>query len=265
MPTSRDSVDRKVAEQRFHNERELLRMKDDGAHDTQYSNRKFYSVSRASKDFMDSWLRANCKNGARVLSYCCGTGGQALEIAKLGAEVVGIDISDVCIESARTQSVSLGLAEHCRFEVMDAERTTFADKSFDVIVASGCLHHLDLEAAYRELARVLKPDGLILCNESLADNPVIMAYRKLTPHLRTAYEVEHILSVKDVQSAKRYFNELDLRFFHFSAIAAVPFRSTMIFNPLLSVLDRIDSVLARIPLIQKMAWQSVFVLAGPKP
>ncbi len=88
---------------------------------------------------------------------------------------------------------------------MDAEQLTFPDQTFDLIVCNGVLHHLDLRYAYPELARVLKPGGRILCLEALGYNPAIQLYRKLTPHLRTAWEAEHILTMRQVKEAGLFF------------------------------------------------------------
>ena len=49
----------------------------------------------------------------------------------------------------------------------------FADGEFDFVCCSGVLHHLDLQQAYPQLARVLKPNGRILCLEAIGHNPII--------------------------------------------------------------------------------------------
>ena len=64
------------------------------------------------------------------------------------------------------------------FLVMDAESMKFEDKTFDVVYGSGILHHLNIDKAYRELARVLKPDGVAIFIEPLGHNPLINLYRK---------------------------------------------------------------------------------------
>lgn len=57
--------------------------------------------------------------------------------------------------------------------VMDAEATEFADSFFGLGVISGVLYHLDLDGACRELARPLKPNGLIIATETLRRNLLI--------------------------------------------------------------------------------------------
>ena len=147
---------------------------------------------------------------------------------------------------------------------MDAEKTEFKDNTFDIIHEYGALHHLDLEAALEELSRILKRDGKVVCTEALRHNPFINYYRKRTPHLRTKWETEHILGVPEIMRGLKYFGEVRVNFSHLTAISAVPFRKTKIFRRLLSLLDAVDSILLRIPYLQRMAWIAVFVYSSPK-
>lgn len=183
-------------------------------------------------------------------------------MAEAGAEVVGIDISEVSIQNAEREALRKGL--QARFVVMDCEQLDFPDSSFDLINVSGVLHHLDLSKAFPELARVLKPTGSIICVEALAHNPVFQTYRRLTPHLRTEFETEHILRRRDVFKARKFFNRVELRFFHLASLVAVPFRKSRIFEPLLSALEVVDNGLLRMPVIRWWAWQIAFLLSGPR-
>ena len=170
-----------------------------------FSNMKFYSIARASFAYRDELLFDGVK-GTVALDYCCGNGEVALEMAKRGAaKVVGIDISPVAVENARALAKAADLDAVCEFQVMDAEHTEFSDGTFDVIHEYGALHHLDLPVAFRELSRILKPDGKLVCTEALRHNPLIHWYRKRTPHLRTQWEVEHILGIPEIESGKDYF------------------------------------------------------------
>lgn len=229
------------------------------------ANKKFYSVTRKSVAFVEDWLKERCRNGAEVLEYGCGTGSYSFFLASLGARVVGIDISNVGISQAREEAKKRGLADKTKFFVMDAEATTFPDNTFDVICVSGVLHHLDRAKAFKEMARLLKPAGAAIAAEPLAHNPFIQLYRKMTPHLRTEFEAKHILHAKkDLKLAQRYFNTVDAKFFHLATLVAVPFRNTPISNYLLTLAEKIDSVLLKIPIIQRQAWQIVLIFSKPK-
>jgi len=226
------------------------------------ANKKFYYIVRKSIKFQEEWFKLRCKN-KKVLSLGCGEGSETFFIAKNGGIVTGVDLSDVGVEIAKKRA-SEEKIDSIEFLIMDAEKTTFPDKSFDIITACGVLHHLDIEKAYKEMDRLLKPDGEIICIEPLAYNPLISWYRKHTPHLRTEWEAEHILTMKSIHLAKKYFKNIDIKFFHLFTILGVPFRKFKFFSGLLSALEAIDSVVLRIPLIRLLAWQVIFVLRGPK-
>ena len=251
------SKDRKELEAEFHDKREEDRkilQKDD--FEKKYPNKTFYSIIGTSAAYWKGWLKENSK-GRRVLDYCCGLGNTSAEVASYGALVDAIDISSEEIETAKETARERGVDKNITFHVMDAEHTDFDDNTFDIIVCCGVLHHLDLDAAYKELARVLKPDGCVLAVEALAHNPIIHYYRKMTPRLRTAWEVDHILTVPKIQKASKYFDDINIRFFHLFGIAAIPFRKWFFFKPLLAVLDTVDSIVLKIPFVNRMAWQGI--------
>lgn len=229
-----------------------------------FSNMKFYSITRSSFVWRDRFLYKNIQ-GVVALDFCCGNGEVAIEMAQKGAKkVTGIDISQVAIENGKALAASQGLDKICEFHVMDAENTVFSDNTFDIIHEYGALHHLDLDTALKELARILKPGGKVVCTEALRHNPLIHWYRKRTPHLRTKWEAEHILGVYEIMSGKKYFDEITLRYFHLGALLAVPFRNTLFFKPMLAPLEIIDNFLLRIPYLQRMAWVAVYQYRKPK-
>ena len=258
-----DLNDRKIAEAEFHNKRALERIQyEQSDFETRWSNKKFYSITRRSKGAIEEWLSSLCP-GSKALDYCCGQGLTTIKMASLGAFAYGIDIADAEIETARRQVEDAGVADQTKFLVMDAEELDFEDNFFDLIVCNGVLHHLDVERAFPELSRVLKPSGQILCIEALAYNPLINYYRRKTRHLRTEWEIDHILSLKEVDLARRYFRGVETSFYHLFSILAVPFRNTRLFSPILSILEFIDGIVLRVPLLQLMAWQMIFTLSQP--
>jgi SAM-dependent methyltransferase len=234
------------------------------ASDPMWRNFKYYAIEGDSLALSQRWLREHGR-GAVVLDYCCGNGLDSIYLAENGAaQVVGIDISDVSIQNCRRLAIERGVSDHVTFRRMDAEALDFADDAFDLITEYGVLHHLDLEAAMRELARVLKPGGHMLCTETLGHNVAIRWYRRRTPELRTAWEAEHILRRPDFEIVRRHFGRIELHFFHLATLAAVPLRHTPLFGPALAVLRAADKALLRVPRLQWQAWQVVFRLSDPR-
>jgi len=179
--------------------------------------------------------------------------------------VYGIDISPVSIHNATTVVVRKRLSDRVTFRVMDAEATEFTDNYFDYAVVNGVLHHLDLEKAYRELARILKPEGIVIATEALRHNVFIHLYRKMTPHLRTGWETEHILGKKEIEMARQYFDGVEVvKFFHLATIGAVPFRNLPFFDLMRRILEAVDSILLKLPGLKWQAWMVVFLLSHPQ-
>jgi SAM-dependent methyltransferase len=178
--------------------------------------------------------------------------------------VTGIDLSPVAIEKAEEEAESRGVAAATEFRVMNAEALDFPDDSFGLVCGTGILHHLDLDRAYGEIARVLRPDGRAVFVEPLGHNPAINLYRRRTPELRT--EDEHPLVMPDLERASEYFQDVDPRFFHLSTLLAVPARSWKRFDPLLNTLGRFDDALFRaLPALRRYAWLVALVFARPRP
>jgi SAM-dependent methyltransferase len=234
------------------------------AGDPLWTNFKYYAIEGASLALSQRWLREH-GTGAAVLDYCCGNGLDSIYLAKLGARHVhGIDISDTSIRNCRELARAEGVADRTSFDVMDAEALTFADSSFDLVTEYGVLHHLDLDRSMAELVRVLKPGGHFLGTETLGHNALIRWYRQRTPELRTAWEAQHILTRDSFERMSRYFEHVELHFFHLATLAAVPLRKTPVFTPVMSVLRGIDAMLLSIPGLRWQAWQVVFRMSGPK-
>ena len=255
--------ERKKKELEFHDaDRDTSRIEklDGDTHEKIYGNRKYYDATGLSKDYVDQWIQLNCKDGV-FLDYACGNGRNAIKAAKWGAALaVGIDISRVSVENAKREAAKQNLQGTTWFVQADAENTLLPDNSVDAVVCSGMLHHLDLSYAFPELRRILRPGGRILAMEALNYNPLIKLYRSFTPEMRTDWEKAHILSLKDVRFARRFFTVSSIRYWHLVSLFA-PYTKMM---GALPVLNWVDNQLTRIPLVQLMAWIFTFELVKPE-
>lgn len=230
------------------------------AEDIRKSVDKYYDTITLSRARYYSLIHADAK-GKRLLEYGCGPGSKAFDLAASGAEITGIDISDVAIQIAADEAKTRGVV--AEFKVMNAEVLEYPNQYFDRIIGSAIIHHLDLHKAYAEIARCLKKEGNAVFIEPLGHNPIINLYRKLTPKLRT--EDEHPLKVEDIYLAKNYFEVVDVRYFHLFSIASVVFRNTFLFKPVLNALDGLDALLFKVfPFLKKNSWMSVIELKAPK-
>ncbi len=221
---------------------------------------RFYAITQASSTQFRRRVLELARD-ADVLEYGCGLGSIAFEAAPIARHVTGIDISPVAIEHSRATCEAAGL-HNVSFGVANAEATGFPDASFDLIIGSGILHHLNLDASYPELARLLRPGGRAVFSEPLGHNPAINLYRKRTPDERTSDE--HPLLMRDFDAARKYFRNVDVSFFHLATLAAIPLRSTPPFAGAVRLGDAFDRLLFRVvPAARRYAWLCVIELAGP--
>ncbi len=99
----------------------------------------------------------------RSLEIGAGTGYFTLNLQQEGVmrEAVCTDISPGMLDALQANAARLGLAVQTR--ACDAERLPFDDASFDLVFGHAVLHHLpNLDRAFAELRRVLRPGGLVL-------------------------------------------------------------------------------------------------------
>lgn len=114
------------------------------------------------------------KCGDRVLELGCGTGYFTKEVAKTIADITAIDISQDLINLAK-KNVKDGSV---KFVVDNAYETKFHGSSFDIIIGSSVLHHLDIGRALSEIYRLLKNGGKAVFTELNMLNPQIFLERK---------------------------------------------------------------------------------------
>lgn len=107
--------------------------------------------------------------GERWLDVCCGTGKITLEIArKLGQAggVTGLDFTPAMLEVAKRAEVAAALPCPIDWLEGDALALPFADASFDGVTIGFGLRNLpDYDDGIREMRRVLKPGGRLICLE----------------------------------------------------------------------------------------------------
>ena len=101
--------------------------------------------------------------GDRLLDIGCGAGRHSAEACRLGATVVALDMSAPDLKEARDRLAEVDPDAVRGIAVQgDALRLPFADDTFDRIIAAEVMEHIPAdEAAMAELARVLKPGGLV--------------------------------------------------------------------------------------------------------
>lgn len=116
--------------------------------------------SRLERQIFLSLFDEACCSGP-VLDVGCGTGGNALLLARRGFAVTGVDISDKMLKTARAKTAKEGLKVD--FLQADASRIPFPDESFGTVT---CLLALEFtgrpDKVIQEIYRVLCPHGCLI-------------------------------------------------------------------------------------------------------
>jgi SAM-dependent methyltransferase len=110
---------------------------------------------RLAKPFLEF---AGIRLGDRVLDVGCGTGVLTMALAEAGAEAIGIDASEPDLDGARRNRSHPSIS----YELGDARRTRFADRSFDACVSTLVLDIIPVvEQVGAEMRRVTRSGGIV--------------------------------------------------------------------------------------------------------
>jgi len=149
------------------------------------------------EDNARKFIRKNLGNlkNKKVLDVGCGGGTDILFYEKLGADVYGIDPSKFMVNAAKKI-----IKQPNKIKIGGAEKIPFDKNFFDIVAGRFSLHYIkDLDKAYREIARVLKPNGLFV---AIVNHPFDDLLRQRNK----------IYGNQEVLSARLYKNKVQIKF-----------------------------------------------------
>ena len=114
--------------------------------------------------------------GLKVLDLGCGDGTTALPEARLGADVLGIDIAEYLVEAGNKRAKAQGLT-NCRFQEGDASNLhELKDHAFDLVVSIfGAMFAPKPFDVAKEMVRVARPGGRIVMGNWIPNDPTLVA------------------------------------------------------------------------------------------
>ena len=115
-------------------------------------------------------------DGLAVLDLGCGDGTTALPAARLGADVLGVDIASNLVEAGNNRAANEGLT-NCTFQEGDASNLQgIADDNFDLVVTIfGAMFAPKPFAVAKEMVRVTRPGGRIVMGNWIPNDPTLVA------------------------------------------------------------------------------------------
>ena len=120
--------------------------------------------------------RLGITKGLKVLDLACGDGTTALPEAKLGADVLGIDIARNLVEAGNRRAREQGL-NNLKFQEGDASNLQqLPDKAFDLVVSIfGAMFAPKPFEVAKEMVRVTQPGGRIVMGNWIPNDPTLVA------------------------------------------------------------------------------------------
>jgi 2-polyprenyl-3-methyl-5-hydroxy-6-metoxy-1,4-benzoquinol methylase len=194
------------------------------------------------------------QSGMKVLEYGCGTGLFSRQLGASGASLVSIDLSPDLIVEAKKEPVP-----NVTYLVGDIEALDFPTGSFDAVVGSSVLHHVDFVKALTEAFRVLKSGGRVAFAEPNMLNPQI-ALQKNVPFIK-----RRMGDSPDETAFFRWTIRRTLQKIGFTDVVVKPhdFLHPAIPASLIPFVKRCGNLLEATPLVREIAGSLLF--AGTKP
>ncbi|HEY8737043.1 MAG TPA: methyltransferase domain-containing protein [Candidatus Dormibacteraeota bacterium] len=198
----------------------------------------FGVIHQQRKQLALQWLdECRLPKGSRVLDVGCGAGVLAVELARRGHVVDGIDASHAMIEQASQVLGDAGVAHNVHVQVGDAHDLPFATASYDFVVSLGVLPYVHTPTrALSEMARVVKPDGYVLLSSDnafrlnhLLDpryNPVFLPLRQAVKHvlMRMGYRPRGVPSRRlSFRHLRRLMSQAGLSVVNYQTLGFGPF------------------------------------------
>jgi 2-polyprenyl-3-methyl-5-hydroxy-6-metoxy-1,4-benzoquinol methylase len=211
--------------------------------------------------------------GKRVLDLGAGVGESCVYFALQGADVTAVDISHRTIEFQHRLAAKYGVQISGVTDAAESFRDSLG--LFDIVYMGNLIHHVtDRDKLFKRVRDALKPGGKFFSWDPLVYNPLINVYRRIATRVRTDYEIP--LSFADINIARRYFEDVQHREFwilslalflkyyfldhvnpnqdrYWKRILREPEDRLWWFKPLQSI----DSILTKVPELQKLSWNIV--------
>ncbi len=224
------------------------------------------AFERMLTPFSDALLEAaNIRRGERVLEIGCGAGGLAISMAKRGARVTAVDVSETLFNLARFREIEAGVSVD--FRLGDASHAAFAP-DYDLLTSHlGVMFFDDPVAAFANMCTALKPDGRLamLTWRGMAENDLPkLAEAALAPDLAAPIRPAGAPGPFSFGDRDRVFDILTQA--GFRDIAVTPFDAAMVFGEGEDGGSALDDAMGRAfhigPLSRWLEGQSELIVSG---
>jgi ubiquinone/menaquinone biosynthesis C-methylase UbiE len=137
----------------------------------------FTRIAESMRESGEALVRGlGITKGLKVLDLGCGDGTTALPAARLGADVLGVDIASNLVEAGNKRAKEQGLT-NCKFQEGDASNLhELKDHTFDLVVSIfGAMFAPKPFDVAKEMVRVTRPGGRIAMGNWIPNDPTLVA------------------------------------------------------------------------------------------
>jgi ubiquinone/menaquinone biosynthesis C-methylase UbiE len=137
----------------------------------------FTRIAQSMRESGEALVKSiGIRKGLKVLDLGCGDGTTALPAARLGADVLGVDIASNLVDAGNKRAEEESLA-NCHFQEGDATNLhELADHSFDLVVSIfGVMFAPKPFDVAKEMMRVARPGGRIIMGNWIPNDPTLVA------------------------------------------------------------------------------------------
>jgi ubiquinone/menaquinone biosynthesis C-methylase UbiE len=156
------------------------------------------------------------KEKLRILELNCGTGTDALFLARLGHEVVATDASPEMLEQATTKAVHNNLQQNLSFQVCRFEEvsTKFSGQKFDLVFSNfgglNCINRTEVQQLAQDLELLIQPGGqcilVVMGTDCRWEQLYFLWKGKFKKAFRRLHQKESIIQYKGHKAAVYYFS-----------------------------------------------------------
>ena len=147
-------------------------------------------------------LMRNSKKGFKILEICCGEGQCSEPILENYKDITFADISKNSLDIIK-RDFSSYMTGSIKFIECNIENLPFDNEIFDIVACADGLSYGDNNSVLNEIYRVLKPNGLFICIDSLNDNP-IYKFNRYLHYIKGNRTKSTLKSMPDIKLLKYY-------------------------------------------------------------
>jgi SAM-dependent methyltransferase len=201
---------------------------------------------------------------AKILDFGCGSGDSTTELAALGYDVLGIDVSPDLIALAEERARLDGVVDRAKFLAVDGTTATLPKEAFDLVLVQAVLHHVDLAESLRTLEHVLQPGGYLIIVEPVAYSRTLQWLRDRSPVEKDISPNERQLNHEDIRQIAGRFEIVRTRHFTvFQRVMRLVKATGPIYDWPARFLSVVDYLLLSLPLMSHLAATVVLLCRKP--